>query len=178
MSGPPIFVSSLADFQRIFGDLEDLNFTDQANQQVNYLAHAVRGFFEEGGRRLFVQRVFNAPRAAGFDIQNGVPGFHYATASTDAAGFAPEMLADAVNQLAVATQTATAVAANPPSAAAQAAAEARTRRLAGRRRFPDRSRRRRAHQRRRRNHGGHAVGNRSHQPGHGRNGAGHSPDHV
>ncbi len=66
VSGPPVFVSSLADFQRIFGDLEDLNFTDQANPQVNYLAHAVRAFFEEGGRRLFVQRVFNAPARGRF----------------------------------------------------------------------------------------------------------------
>lgn len=111
VSGQPELVTSLADFQRIYGDLEDLVFTDQANPQVNYLAHAVRAFFEEGGRRLFVQRVFNAPRAAGFDIgDNGVPGFHYALADTLAANLAADMLTTAANQANVAAQTATEVA--------------------------------------------------------------------
>lgn len=124
VSGQPELVTSLADFQRIYGDLEDLVFTDQANPIVNYLAHAVRAFFEEGGRRLFVQRVFNAPRAAGFDIDDGIPGHHYALADTETDSFAGDMLADASNQLAVATQIATDVAGDPPSAEAQAAAEA------------------------------------------------------
>ncbi len=127
VSGAPVLVTSLAEYQRIFGDLEDLNFTDQANTQVGYLGHAVRAFFEEGGRRLFVQRVFNAPRAAGFDIQNGVPGHHYALADTLAASFAGDMLAAATNQFNVATQVATdaaAWAASPEGQAAAAAAAA------------------------------------------------------
>ncbi|MFZ0544454.1 MAG: hypothetical protein WAM60_03395, partial [Candidatus Promineifilaceae bacterium] len=80
VSGQPELVTSLADYQRIFGDLEDLTFTDQDNPTVNYLAHGVRAFFEEGGRRLFVQRVFNTPD--GFDITDGVPANHYATGNT------------------------------------------------------------------------------------------------
>ena len=50
VSGAPVLVTSLAEYQRIFGDLEDLNFTDQANTQVGYLGHAARAFFEEGDR--------------------------------------------------------------------------------------------------------------------------------
>lgn len=80
VSGEPELLTSLADFQRIYGDLEDLAFTDQDNPQINYLAHAVRAFFEEGGRRLFVQRVFNPPD--GFGITGEVPANHYATGST------------------------------------------------------------------------------------------------
>lgn len=124
VSGAPVLVTSLAEYQRIFGDLEDLNFTDQANTQVGYLGHVVRAFFEEGGRRLFVERVFNAPRAGGFDIQNGIPGHHYALADTLAASFAGDMLAAATNRLNLATQIATAVAADTPTAAALAAAAA------------------------------------------------------
>ncbi len=131
VSGAPVLVTSLAEYQRIFGDLEDLNFTDLANPQVNYLGHGVRAFFEEGGRRLFVQRVFNAPRAAGFDIQDGVPGHHYALADTLAASFAGDMLTAAANHLTLAAQIATDVGADPPTAAAQAAAVGGARRLAG-----------------------------------------------
>ncbi len=82
VSGQPELITSLADFQRIYGDLEDLNFSDAPTPQTNFLAHAVRAFFEEGGRRLFVQRIFNAPATAGFDIDNGVPANHYATGDT------------------------------------------------------------------------------------------------
>ena len=57
VSGAPVLVTSLAEYQRIFGDLEDLNFTDQANTQVGYLGHAVRAFFENGGRKCWVVRV-------------------------------------------------------------------------------------------------------------------------
>lgn len=124
VSGEPELITSLADFQRIYGDLENLTFTDQGNPQINYLAHGVRAFFEEGGRRLFVQRVFNAPRVNGFGITNGVPTFHYATADTLAAALAPDMLTPANNELAAATQIATDVAAAPPTVEATTATAA------------------------------------------------------
>lgn len=53
ISGQPELLTSFADFQRIYGGLEDIG------TEVNYLAHAVRAFFEEGGRRCYVVRVFN-----------------------------------------------------------------------------------------------------------------------
>jgi Bacteriophage tail sheath protein len=50
-----IGVSSLAEFERTYGGGEPLTF---GRRQVhNYLWHAARAFFEQGGRRLFVQRV-------------------------------------------------------------------------------------------------------------------------
>ena len=58
VSGRPELITSLADFQRYYGGLDDLIFEGMA-PQPNYLAHAVRAFFEEGGKRLYVSRVFN-----------------------------------------------------------------------------------------------------------------------
>jgi hypothetical protein len=47
-------VTSFGDFERIFGGLQDLGF------DVNYLAHAVRAYFNEGGSRLYIARTFAA----------------------------------------------------------------------------------------------------------------------
>lgn len=57
-SGEPRLLTSFADFQRVYGGLEDLNFEGQ-QPRTNYLAYAVRAFFEEGGQRCYVARVFN-----------------------------------------------------------------------------------------------------------------------
>src|SRR5215467_5735371 len=55
----PDLVTSLGEFERIYGDGQQLNFSDYPNKPMhNYLWHAVRGFFEEGGKRLYVVRVF------------------------------------------------------------------------------------------------------------------------
>jgi phage tail sheath protein FI len=56
-TGQPELLTSRADFERIFGDEQDLVFA--GTPQPNYLAHAVAAFFSEGGRRLYVQRIFN-----------------------------------------------------------------------------------------------------------------------
>lgn len=50
-SGEPELLTSFADFERIYGGLDPLDYGP------NYLAHGVRAFFEEGGRRLYVARV-------------------------------------------------------------------------------------------------------------------------
>ncbi|GAC1361320.1 MAG: phage tail sheath family protein [Actinomycetota bacterium] len=55
-SGDPALLTSFADFERIFGDADDLFLG--GSQMPNYLAHAARGFFDEGGRRLYVSRTF------------------------------------------------------------------------------------------------------------------------
>lgn len=54
VEGKPEVLTSFADFQRVYGGLEDLAFGP------NYMAHAARAFFEEGGARLYVQRVVGA----------------------------------------------------------------------------------------------------------------------
>ncbi|MCI0520639.1 MAG: phage tail sheath subtilisin-like domain-containing protein, partial [Chloroflexi bacterium] len=55
--GEPELLTSFADFERIYGGLDPLDFDGETT--TNFLAHAVRAFFEEGGRRLYVARVYN-----------------------------------------------------------------------------------------------------------------------
>jgi uncharacterized protein len=52
-SGEPELLTSFADFERIYGGLDPLDYG------ANYLAHGVRAFFEEGGRRIYVARIFD-----------------------------------------------------------------------------------------------------------------------
>lgn len=56
----PEILTSLGDFERLYGDGQKLkvklNKTD--TESHNYLWHAVGAFFNEGGRRLYVSRVF------------------------------------------------------------------------------------------------------------------------
>jgi hypothetical protein len=55
-------ITSLAEFERTYGDGRALQFTSarQPAPMDNYLWHAVRAFFEEGGTRLYVVRTFRA----------------------------------------------------------------------------------------------------------------------
>jgi|SRR5271165_1525785 len=61
----PEVITSLADFERIFGDRQQLLFKDidgltDLPPMHNYMWHAARAFFEEGGQRLYVARTFKA----------------------------------------------------------------------------------------------------------------------
>jgi phage tail sheath protein FI len=55
-------ITSLAEFERTYGDGRALQFTSggQPAPMDNYLWHAVRAFFAEGGTRLYVVRTFRA----------------------------------------------------------------------------------------------------------------------
>jgi phage tail sheath protein FI len=58
----PDVITSLGQFERTYGDRQQLIFTSSDGTRTvmhNYLWHAARGFFEEGGKRLYVVRVFN-----------------------------------------------------------------------------------------------------------------------
>jgi phage tail sheath protein FI len=57
--GPPELLTSFADFSRIYGGIDDLNFVGK-DSQINYMAHAVRAFFDNGGSKLYVTRVYQA----------------------------------------------------------------------------------------------------------------------
>lgn len=57
ISGEPSLLTSFTEFERIYGGLDKLNFDDQDTTH-NYIAQAVRAFFEEGGRRLYVARTY------------------------------------------------------------------------------------------------------------------------
>jgi hypothetical protein len=59
----PDIITSLAEFERVYGDQQQLYFTDADGETPlkpihNYLWHAVRAFFTEGGKRLYISRVF------------------------------------------------------------------------------------------------------------------------
>ena len=58
----PELLTSYGDFERIYGGFDDLALGGTA--ATNYLAHAVLGFFNEGGSRLYVSRVVGAGAAS------------------------------------------------------------------------------------------------------------------
>ncbi|MGH2458313.1 MAG: hypothetical protein ACRDIY_05540, partial [Chloroflexota bacterium] len=62
-SGPPELLTSFADFSRIYGGLDPLQFAGIANPQINYMAHAVRAFFDNGGTMLYVTRVYQSAQS-------------------------------------------------------------------------------------------------------------------
>src|SRR5437899_12663499 len=57
----PDIITSVGEFERVYGDRQQLNFdpVDPNALTHNYLWHAVRAFFEEGGKRLYIVRVFS-----------------------------------------------------------------------------------------------------------------------
>src|SRR5215210_3527411 len=54
----PEIITSLVEFERVYGSKARIAFSDGAVD--NYMWNAVRAFFEEGGKRLYVSRIFNA----------------------------------------------------------------------------------------------------------------------
>lgn len=73
------FITSFGDFERMYGGFYNLNLagTDSSElgvaKNINYLAHAVQAFFDNGGSRLYVSRVYggdpaNAPKAASAEL--------------------------------------------------------------------------------------------------------------
>ncbi|HXG21996.1 MAG TPA: phage tail sheath subtilisin-like domain-containing protein [Methylomirabilota bacterium] len=88
----PDIVTGLGEFERIYGDRQQLKFGSSVLH--NYLWHATRSFFEEGGKRLYIMRVFK-PLAgtyppADFDVAlQTTPGSYddgHARASLPSAG--------------------------------------------------------------------------------------------
>jgi len=62
----PELLTSFADFERLYGGLADLRFgaADPGTATTNFLAHAVRAYFNEGGSRLYIARTYTARSAA------------------------------------------------------------------------------------------------------------------
>lgn len=69
LRGVPEVVTSYAEFQRVFGDAEDLVFDDEGEALTvpNYTAHAARAFFDNGGKQLYVARVVREVNEAAAD---------------------------------------------------------------------------------------------------------------
>jgi uncharacterized protein len=61
--GPPALLTTFLDFERIFGGIDPLRYGGL--DSVNHMAHGVRAFFENGGRRLYVARAFEAGADSG-----------------------------------------------------------------------------------------------------------------
>lgn len=64
IDGPPTLVTSFAEFERIFGGLDRLEFDDGnagTTRTHNYLAQGVFNFFDNGGSRVYVSRIFGFP---------------------------------------------------------------------------------------------------------------------
>lgn len=59
---PPDILTSVADYERVHGDGEQLEFTGGVKTH-NFMWHAVRAFFENGGKRLYVVRVLGSDAA-------------------------------------------------------------------------------------------------------------------
>jgi len=54
---PPDVITSIGEFERTYGDRQQLNLGGSLLH--NYMWHAARAFFEEGGTRLYISRVFS-----------------------------------------------------------------------------------------------------------------------
>jgi hypothetical protein len=54
----PEIITNVTEFERTYGDGKQLNYGSSDGTLHNYLWHGVRAFFEEGGKRLYVARVF------------------------------------------------------------------------------------------------------------------------
>jgi len=56
----PRLITSFTEYERVYGGLAELELA--SGPRVSYMAHAVRAFFNNGGRRVYISRVF-APEA-------------------------------------------------------------------------------------------------------------------
>src|SRR6266571_4605885 len=80
----PDIITSVGEFERVYGDRQQLKFdpNDQTALTHNYLWHAVRAFFEEGGKRLYVMRVFRTRDDSEYPPPEFAPADPNATAAT------------------------------------------------------------------------------------------------
>lgn len=67
LDGEPELMTSFSQFERIYGGLDPLAYLDSSTTP-NYLAHAVRNFFDNGGSRLYIARAYASP-----DLPDGPP---------------------------------------------------------------------------------------------------------
>lgn len=59
----PRLITSFTEFERVYGGLEPLRFG--ADERLCFLGHAARAFFDNGGKRLYISRVFLAGEGSG-----------------------------------------------------------------------------------------------------------------
>lgn len=88
--GVPELLTSLSDFENIYGGLDEMEYLPSGVPSVNYMAQAARAFFENGGQQLYVSRVYTSvdpslpePTQSEVYVPNGPQGC--ATATIDSA---------------------------------------------------------------------------------------------
>lgn len=54
----PDVITSLNEYERIYGDRQQLDFGSAGGIRHNYMWHAARAFFENGGKRLYIARTY------------------------------------------------------------------------------------------------------------------------
>jgi hypothetical protein len=67
----PRLITSFIEFERVYGGLDVLHAPTIGDERLPYTSHAARAFFLNGGKRLYVSRVF-APRVQGTTKDWGV----------------------------------------------------------------------------------------------------------
>jgi phage tail sheath protein FI len=70
----PDVITSLGEFERIYGDRQQISFG--GSPRHNYMWHATRQFFENGGKRLYVARVYRPGAASPVSSPLPVPPGH------------------------------------------------------------------------------------------------------
>ncbi len=110
IGGTPELVTSLPDFERLYGSLENLDLADvpEPERQLNFVAHAARAYFDNGGSRLYIARTCTSDDGAAGVLVNG------GADDTKSATFRARGPGDAYNgvvRLRIATAAATALAA-------------------------------------------------------------------
>ncbi|HUH11951.1 MAG TPA: phage tail sheath subtilisin-like domain-containing protein [Longimicrobiales bacterium] len=61
VDGPPELITSFQEFERIFGGSDRFQYFRAEGRAHNYLAHGVRAFFDNGGKRVYVSRIYAPP---------------------------------------------------------------------------------------------------------------------
>jgi len=82
--GTPTLLTSLGQFESIYGSIDPLNFVDTGSM-VNYVAQGVRAFFDNGGSSLYISRTWNPG-------SDSPPDFGYAQATLATSGSLPQIL--------------------------------------------------------------------------------------
>lgn len=74
ISCEPRLITSFTEFERVYGGLENIQISDGVvtSPRLPYLAHSARAFFENGGKRLYVSRVYASD--IGPDPDNPITG--------------------------------------------------------------------------------------------------------
>ena len=83
----PRLITSFTEFERVYGGLEPLRIGDAEplDDRVPYLAHAVRAFFENGGKRVYISRVFSPRETAPDTFDWGIASLPISVTISDTA---------------------------------------------------------------------------------------------